>query len=375
MAVNSFNRVRISRTALKHNYNTIVKAVGPARPVMAMVKADAYGHGMVESSRAFAEAGCRYFGVAELVEGVRLRTAGLAGDIYVTLGFPKNSAGLLLDHRLTPVIYSVEQARALSLAAIRRGQGVVGVHLKIDTGMGRLGILPKDVPGFLSQLAGVDRIEVRGVMSHFPMADVPQASNTMEAMARFDDVCRELRNGSHLIRHIANSGGVINFPATHCDMVRAGIALYGYDPAGIPLPAGISSQLRPALSCVTRILQVKTLPAGSGISYGHTYITPRPMTIGVIPMGYEDGFDRALSNKGEVLVHGNRAPVVGRVCMNMTMIDLSGAEDAKPGDEVVVLGRQQLEEITADDIADRIDSISYEVLCRLGNNNERDYIE
>jgi len=375
MAVKSFNRVRISLAALKHNYELMVGAAGGERPVLAMVKADAYGHGMIASARAFAEAGCCHFGVAELCEGVRLRQSGISGEIYATLGFAEEDAGLLLEHRLTPVIYSIDQARALSAASRDCGAALVGVHLKVDTGMGRLGILPGDVPVFMAQLATVDRIVVRGVMSHFPMADVPQANHTLEALNRFDGVCRELRREQELICHIANSGGVLNFPATHFDMVRAGIALYGYEPAGTPRTGTLSSQLRPAMSCVTRLLQVKQLPADSGVSYGHTYVTPRPMTIGVIPMGYEDGFNRALSNRGEVLVGGCRAPVVGRVCMNMAMIDLQRAKDVKAGDEVVILGCQQQETITADEIAGSIDTISYEILCQLGNNNDREYIE
>lgn len=343
---------------------------GDRLPVMAMVKADAYGHGMVVAARAFAEAGCRTFGVAELREGALLRRAGIAGEIYVTLGFPAEEAGAILEHQLIPVVYDIDNARLLSALATAAGREVA-LHLKVDTGMGRLGLLPEEVPEFLTALQQLPGLRVAGLMSHFPEADVAASASTMRATAVFSEVCRQAKSRFSGICHIANSGAVLNFPASHCDMVRSGIALYGYHPAG-PGAGGSAVDLRPAMTVRTRVVQVKTLPAGSGISYGHTYRTERPMRVAVLPMGYEDGFSRILSNRGEVLIGGQRVPVRGRVCMNMCMVDVSHVPGVRAGDEAVILGRQGGERITADDLAQWLDTISYEVLCLLGNNNQRE---
>jgi alanine racemase len=372
---NSFNCIKINCTALQNNYTIIQKKTGTGIPVMAMVKADAYGHGMVMAAKAFGQAGCRTFGVAELREAVLLRQAGIQGDIYVTLGIAEEDAGLMFQYNLIPVIYSYETVLALSHKAVLLGQEIA-VHIKIDSGMSRLGIFPGDIASFLDAVSCLQGIKVAGLMSHFPESDNPASPSTLKNYELFAGACRELKNRHSGMCHIANSGAVLNFPDTYCDMVRAGIALYGYHPAG---RSGAGTQyaesLVPAMSFSSRILQVKTLAAGTGISYGHTFQTKRSTRLAVVPVGYEDGYSRSLSNRGQVLVHGQRVPVLGRVCMNMCMIDVSGLEDVTAGDEVVLLGRQGLENITADDIAEEMGSISYEVLCLLGNNNQRKYIE
>lgn len=369
----SFNRIRIDLSGLESNYRLISSRAGLNIPVMAMVKADGYGHGMVRAAQAFARCGCAVFGVAELREAVVLRQGGVGGDIYVTIGFDTDEVDALFEYQLTPVIYSHEAARALSAGALARGREI-GVHIKVDTGMGRLGIFPAELPAFLDVLSGLEGLKISGVMSHFPESDDPESKSTKSALHAFSPPCRELQNRFSGICHIANSGAVLNFPEARCDMVRAGIALYGYHPAGEGAARDMTDLLVPAMSFYTRILQVKTFPAGTGISYGHTFRTKRVTRIAVIPVGYEDGYSRALSNKGQVLVHGQRAPVCGRICMNMCMVDVTDIKDPVPGDEVVLLGRQGIESISADDIARRIDSISYEVLCMLGNNNQREYI-
>ena len=370
MSETSFNRVSVDVGALGHNYRVVRQAAG-GLPVLAMVKADAYGHGMVAAARAFAAAGCRTYGVAELREGAKLRRAGIVGEIYVTLGFPAEEAEAILRHHLIPVIYDLDSARLLSSLAVTHGREVA-LHLKVDTGMGRLGLLPGEISEFLEALEGLPGLKVAGLMSHFPEADVPASPSTLRATTLFAEVCHQAKSRFSGICHIANSGAVLNFPASHCDMVRSGIALYGYHPAGPGIEAGAAASLRPAMSVRTRVVQVKTLPAGSGISYGHTYRTTAPMRVAVLPIGYEDGFCRALSNRGEVLIAGRRAPVRGRVCMNMSMVEISHIPGVRAGDEVVVLGAQGGEKITADDIAGWMGSISYEVLCLLGNNNQRD---
>ncbi|MFH0783415.1 MAG: alanine racemase [Pseudomonadota bacterium] len=371
----SFNCVRVSNSALQHNYTVIKNLAGADVPVMAMVKADAYGHGMVNSARAFAQVGCTTFGVAELREGVILREAGIKGAIYVTLGFLAEDAELIIKYDLIPVIYSYEIAHLLSKKATALAQEI-GVHIKVDSGMSRLGLLPSDIPAFLAEIASLPGIKVVGMMSHFPEADILGAASTAHGYEIFSKACREVKSRFGGICHIANSGAVLNFPASYCDMVRSGIALYGYHPAGrMTGNTEDALHLMPAMSVVTRVVQVKTLPAGHGISYGHTYRAERPITLAVLPVGYEDGFSRLFSNRGQVLIGGWRVPVRGRVCMNMCMVDVTGMADVQVGDEVVLLGRQGSEVISAEDLAEWMTSISYEVLCLLGNNNQREYIE
>ncbi len=371
----SFNCIRVSSSALQHNYTVIKNLAGTDVPVMAMVKADAYGHGMVMAARAFARAGCGTFGVAELREAVILREAGIKGAIYVTLGFLPEDIELLFRYDLIPVIYTYETARLLADKATALGQEI-GVHIKIDSGMSRLGWLPDELPGFVAGIATLPGIRIAGMMSHFPEADISGSASTARGYQIFSEVCREIKSRFGGICHIANSGAVLNFPASYCDIVRSGIALYGYHPAGRSVGDDKNAaNLIPAMSFVTRIMQVKTLPAGSGVSYGHTYRAEGPITLAVLPVGYEDGFSRLFSNRGQVLIHGRRVPVLGRVCMNMCMVDVTGIEDVRAGDEVVVMGRQGSEVISAEDLAEGMTSISYEVLCLLGNNNQREYIE
>lgn len=342
---------------------------------MAMVKADAYGHGMVMAAKAFGQAGCTIFGVAELREAVMLREAGTPGDIFVTIGFAEMDAGLLFQYHLIPVIYSYGAAQALSTKAVALGQDI-SIHIKVDSGMGRLGVFPSDIPDFADTVADLPGIKIAGLMSHFPESDSPVAKSTLNNFALFDGVCRTLKNRYTTLCHIANSAAVLNFPDTCCDMVRAGIALYGYHPAGnVSDLVDTTHELLPAMSFTSRILQVKTVPAGTGISYGHTFRTVRQTRLAVLPVGYEDGYSRLLSNRAKVLVHGQPVPVVGRVCMNMCMIDVTDLMEVSIGDEVVLLGKQGKQTITADDIAKEMGSISYEVLCLLGNNNQRHYIE
>jgi alanine racemase len=371
----SFNSIQINCTALQDNYTFIRQKAGGDVPVMAMVKADGYGHGMVMAARAFARAGCERFGVAELREAVLLRQAGMRSEIYVTIGVAEEDAGLLFQYELIPVIYRYETALALSRAAVALGREI-GIHVKIDSGMSRLGIFPAEMPMFLGAVSGLPGIKVAGIMSHLPEADNPASKSTAQSFRLFADACREVKNRFKGICHIANSGAVLNFPDTFCDMVRAGIALYGYHPAGRVEPGDrYAGKLQPAMSFTSRILQVKTLPAGTAISYGHTFQARRQTRLAVVPVGYEDGYSRLLSNRGTLLVHGQSAPILGRICMNMCMIDVSGIEGVDAGDEVVLLGRQGRENISADDIAEQMGSISYEVLCLLGNNNQRQYIE
>jgi alanine racemase len=375
MKAPSFNQVRISRKALCHNYRLLQKKAGQQR-LLAMVKADAYGHGMCEAAAILATAGCTDFGVAELCEGVVLRESGIQGKIFIFLGFEPSQASLLFEFDLTPVLYDEESGRALSREAVRR-QSEIAVHLKVDCGMTRLGVFPDQFEAFMASLEALPGVRVEGVASHFPRADEQDSDHTRQQLLRFQDLAIDgAQSHKDITWHTANSGGILYFPECHCDMVRAGIALYGYYPDGI---SGIRSEeshgLENVMSFVTRVLQVKTVPADVGVSYGHSYVTSCATRLAVLPVGYEDGLSRSLSNVGEVLIGGRRAKIRGRICMNLCMVDVTHIEGVCPGDEVVILGEQGIESIRGDDIAQWMGSISYEVLCLFGNNNERKYIE
>jgi alanine racemase len=367
----SWNQVSIDVSALQANFRAFRQRLGKNVRIMAMVKADAYGHGMIQAAVNFAKAGCDAFGVAEIDEGVQLRRAGICGRIFVVLGFRASEHQLFFDYDLTPVVYDSQALALLSQAAVRNGKELA-VHLKVDCGMGRLGITPSELPEFLDHFARLPGIFLAGIMSHFPMADDVSSDNTLEMFHRYKMSLAQASQQQPALGHIANSGGVLYFPETCCDMVRLGIALYGYYPDGAKgQERDGAEKLRPAMSFTTQVLQVKSVPAGTGISYGHTFVTSQDAKIAVLPVGYGNGFLRALSNKAQVLIKGRRAPVVGRVCMNLCMVDVSAIPGVEVGEPVVILGSQGAETITADEIAEWMGTISYEVLCLFGNNNER----
>ena len=375
----SFNRVEIDIGALQHNFKSIQLTVGQQVRVMAVVKSDAYGHGLVACAQAIYLAGGRTFGVAEVWEGVTLRRAGLQGEIVVLMGGSPESYDEIIKHKLTPVVYDVEFITGLSNAAAGKNTEV-RLHLKVDVGMGRLGVLPAEVESYVSLIRRLPGISLSGLLSHFPVADeIESADKTREQLLYFRSVLARLKTkevGS-VVTHIANSAALMYFPDTRLDMIRPGISLYGYYPDASPARAKTAApmlQLQPVMSFKTRIVQIKELDAGCGISYGHTFVTRRKSRIAVLPVGYADGYLRKLSNRAEVLIGGRRAPVCGRVCMNATMVDITDLPPAHTGDEVVLLGRQGDAVITADEIAKWMETISYEVLCLFGTFNERVYI-
>jgi alanine racemase len=373
MNAHSYNRVTINPRALQKNYMIIREKVGDSTKILAMIKADAYGHGMIKAARALEAVGCRTFGVAEIGEALQLRKAGIQGELFVMMGVPDDNMELIVDHDLTPVVFSIEMLERLSLAAVKAGKDV-GVHLKVDSGMSRLGFFPDEVEGFLNHLDRLPGVFLAGILSHFPQSDNVASANTKTCYDIFARTCELKAEEFHGLKHIANSGGIFNFPETCCDMVRPGISLYGYYPDGEQGRGRAQGEkLVPAMTFTSRVIQVKTVAKGAGISYGHTYIAQQKMRLAVIPVGYEDGYMRSLSNKAQVLIGGRRVPIRGRICMNMCMADISEIEGIRPGEEVVLLGTQGDNTISADEIAGWAGTISYEVLCLIGNNNERVY--
>ncbi len=372
MSLSSHNRVSINLTALRHNFQLVKKMAGLDTQVLAMVKSDAYGHGLVPAAESLSTAGASYFGVAAPEEGVSLRRAGINGTILVLLGSVE--AEPLIDYNLTPVVFDLENIRALSAAAVKRA-AQIGVHLKMDVGMGRLGIMPAELSTYVREIESLPGVYLDGIMAHFPLADTEHEGITREQDELFRRQLAELPACRRVMCHIANSAALIRFNDTHHDMVRLGIALYGYSPLAPSLePAG----LRAAMSFQSRVIQLKDVPAGYGISYGHIFKTKVPSRLAVLPVGYADGYLRSLSGRASVLIRGRRAPVRGRICMNACVADVTEIPGVENGDEVVIMGRQQWgsveNEITADEVASWMGTINYEVLCLFGSNNKRRYI-
>jgi alanine racemase len=342
------------------------------RKVLAVVKAQAYGHGAVEVSRRLLTLGADMLGVALVEEGAELRAAGIGAPVLVMGAVFPDQAERITELSLTPIVYSVKLAEALSQAARRRGK-TVNVHIKIDTGMGRIGLAPEDAADAIARVFKLPGLSVEGLMTHFADADLADKQFASKQMERFEALMKTLdaRGLSIPLRHAANSAAVLDYRRALFTMVRPGLMLYGYSP--LEARPG-DADVRPVLSLVTRIAFVKTVPAGAPISYGRTFVTKRESRIATIPIGYADGFSRALSNRGEALVRGTRVPVAGRVCMDMTMLDVTGVPGVSEGDDVVLIGRQGNEEITADDLASKAGTIAYEVLCGISSRVPRVYV-
>lgn len=355
----------VDLNALGWNFRQIRARVGPRVKVLSMVKANGYGHGAAAVAKVLAAEGSDAFGVATLEEGIELRQAGISAPTLVLAGGYPEQVDEFIDNGLMPVIHALENLKELDLAAHRRKQTLT-VHLKIDTGMGRLGLLGAEVDCWLPRIKKLKALRIDGVFSHFSHAESVAGDYTQRQLKLFQSVVERLRAEgiTPSLVHLANSAATITLPAAHFDMVRPGLMLYGIYPS----PA-MASQicLKPVLSWKTRILQLKKVPAGSSISYGQTFITRRESLIATLPLGYADGYPRLLSNRGEVLIHGKRAPVAGTVCMDLTMIDVTDIEKVQPGDEVVLLGRQGDAEISADEMAAWANTISYEILTSISN--------
>jgi alanine racemase len=354
----------VDLNALSWNFNEVVRRA-PGRKILAVVKAQAYGHGAVAVSRHLLKQGAHMLGVALVEEGRELREAGIGSPVLIMGALFPEQADSVVELALTPVVFSLPVAQALSRAAIR-SRTKVSLHIKVDTGMGRIGIDPESVPRFLEQLQPLEGIEVQGLMTHFADADLRDKQFSAQQIDRFEMLLRTLEGkGMHIpLRHAANSAAVLDFERALFTMVRPGLMLYGYDPAADKTGG---RELKQVLSLVTRVAFLKKVPAGTSISYGRTFTTRRESLIATLPIGYADGYDRALSNKGEALVRGVRVPVVGRVCMDMCMVDVTGVPDVSEQDQVILIGRQGTERITADDIAEKTGTIAYEVLCGISS--------
>jgi alanine racemase len=372
--VHSYNKVIIDLSALAYNLSQVKKLVGAKTKIMGVVKSDAYGHGMVPVSRALEENGVDSLGVAYLHEALELRENGIRLPIVILCGIKTGEdARQVVDNHFTPVLHDLSQAETLAVVCDRIGKRVP-VHLKVDTGMGRLGIMDSDLEPLMRKIQGLKPLYLEALTSHLSSADESNRVFTENQIKRFRKAVETgQRMGLDLpLNNLANSAGIMAYKNSHFDMVRPGIMLYG----GLPSPQFRSPiNLKPAMHFKGRILQVRGLPDQTPISYGRTYYTKGLQNIAVLSAGYGDGLPRMLSNRGMVLVKGQMRDIVGRICMNMTMTNVSGIHGVTAGLEVVFLGKQGREIITGDQLADWGDTISYEIFCSLGQKNVREFVQ
>lgn len=358
--------IEVDLGSISHNIRAVQKHIGPSVGLMPVVKANAYGHGLSEVAKTAVGTGAQRLAVNRVGEGVALRQAGIAVPILV-LGYAgPGEMRTVVEHRLTPTITEPEVSKTLSGRASRSGKKI-RVHVKVDTGMGRFGLLPHEAVPFIKRLVKLAGIQVEGIFTHFSVADSKKASDrayTLKQFARFQKVLSDLKAAGIDISlsHAANSAATMYYPQTHLDLVRPGIIIYGLQPSSdrkSPL------SLRPALSLKSRVARIRTLPRGSSIGYGRRFITKKETPIALVPVGYGDGYHRLISNKGEVLINGKRAPIVGTISMDQLMVDVSRVGPIKLDQEVVLLGKQGKDRISAEEVAAWAETINYEVVTLL----------
>jgi alanine racemase len=365
-------RLEIDLSALVHNLNQAKRLVGAAARIMGVVKSDGYGHGAVTVSRVLEKEGVHSLGVAHCHEAVELREQGIACPIVILCGIrTREEAAVTLEKDFIPVLFDPAQIEALADECA--GKGKRGrIYLKVDTGMGRLGVLLSGLQPVLKKLRARQDIALEGLLSHLSSAEETSSAFTDHQIERFSEALGMARSMGFTLpmNSLANSAGVMGHAASHFDLVRPGIMLYG----GYPAPDVQSvAPLKPVMRYRGQVIQVKDLPDASPVSYGRTFYTRGPTRIAVLSAGYGDGLPRSLSNAGRVLVGGTKVPIIGRVCMDMTIADVSDLKEVKAGDEAVFLGGQGDEAITGDDMAAWADTIAYEVFCSLGRRNMKEY--
>ena len=372
----------IDLDAIAHNVQELKRRVGENTELMAVVKANGYGHGAVPVAETALANGASRLAVNRAVEGVQLRQAGITAPVLI-LGYTLPAqAEAIVRWSLTPTVNDPEQARALSAAASRppfippkacpeqgrrvggeRG-GALPIHVKVDTGLGRFGLLPGEVVGFVRATSALPGLFLEGIYTHFAIADAADKTYTLQQFEIFREVVRRLEEAGFAIpiKHVAGSAATLDLPETHLDMVRCGITLYGLRPSDEVEP---TIPLRPAMTLKSRVARVRILPAGSSISYGCTYTTSEPTRVALVPVGYGDGYHRLISNRGQVLIRGQRAPILGRVCMDQFVVEISHIPDVQQHDEVVLLGQQGDDEISVEEVAAWSETINYEVTTNI----------
>lgn len=366
------SQVVVDLGAVAQNVRTIRADVGESVRIMCAVKADAYGHGAVEVSRTVLSAGADMLGVASIQEALDIRDAGIDAPLLILGCSSVDAVPYIVEYNIASTVCDMEFAEALSNEAARVGRKS-GVHVKVDTGMGRLGVLPDNLVDFVENLNKLPNLNVEGVFTHFPCADEPGSKFAERQIEEFRRLLSllEKRGIRPPIAHASNTGAILHFPGAAFDMVRPGIAIYGLYPSP---EASRRLTLVPALTFKSRIVFIKEVPAGTPISYGRTFVTKKTTKVAVMSVGYGDGYNRLHSNRGWAAVGGKLVPVIGRVCMDQTMLDVTSVPDVKVGDEVVLYGGGY-ERLSVENIARELGTIPYEVVCSIGKRVHRSYIE
>lgn len=356
------NKITIRLDQLKSNLTAIKSVLCQGTLLMAVVKADAYGHGMVEAARAFLSAGADQLAVATPDEGVVLRKSGITGPILVLGAARESAVQACIENELAQTVMDVDMVRKIAAAG-----KPASIHIKVDTGMRRIGVCDQAIfDEMLNAVENAPNVTLAGVFTHFADADGEDEAFTRKQLALFLKMTEKAGKG--VLRHAANSAATLRFPQSHLDMVRPGIALYGCPPVKTHL------DLRPALCWQTEVVHLKRVKKGETIGYGRTYKAEGDILVATLPVGYGDGYHRAQSGRGQVLIGGEKAPVIGRVCMDQTMVDVTNVKGVRVGSAVVLIGRQGELEMTPDDVAKACGTISYEVLLAPTNRVEKEYI-
>lgn len=362
----------INLSALKTNLRQVRAQVGNC-PILAIVKANAYGHGAIPITRFLSRHGgnIKMFGVAFFEEGLALRSAGIQDPILILTGCAPEQIPDIIASELTPVVFDVQTLKAINQAAVKQGKSV-RIHLKIDTGMGRLGISPGEVRAFMLTVRSYPLVVLEGILSHFAEADLYDLSFAKKQLSIIKTILADCaREGMDIpLCHLANSAGILHFKSAKLDCVRPGLMLYGYSPLEEPGPL----ELKPIMQVKARVIMLKTVPKGTPISYGRTFITQRKSRIATVAIGYADGYPFSLSNRGIMIAKGSLVPVVGRVCMDMTLLDVTDAPPLAIGDFVTVIGSEGSVSMWADQVATLATTHLYEILCGIGARVERRYI-
>jgi alanine racemase len=365
--------LEINMDNLVYNFKEIRRIVNPSTKIMAVIKANAYEHGSVELAKLYEEIGADRLAVSIITEAVELRKAGIKIPIHLLSYTPKEHISLVVDNDVIQGIYRYEDAKYLSDYAVTKNK-IAKIHVKIDTGMSRIGFLPNNESiEDIVRISKLPNIEIEGIFTHFAKADEVDREFTKIQIDRFNwiiDMLKE-RGVYFRIKHVSNSASILDFPEYNLDMVRPGIILYGYYPSDVVDKSKV--KLKPAMSLKAKISNIKVVPENTGISYNHIYYTKRESTIATIPIGYADGYTRMLSGKGFVCIKNRRVPIVGKICMDQMMIDVTGIENVKIGDEVVLFGHDNDNYPHIEELAALLGTVNYEIICMMGRRLPRVY--
>ena len=363
----------ISLDNLEHNVNQIKSKLNNNTKLCAIVKANAYGHGVEDVASHLVKQGVDYFAVAFIDEAMELREYGFTQPILILGNTPKDTVEKVVEYNITAAVYDVETAKAISAEAQKQNK-IAKVHIKVDTGMGRIGFVSNEQSiGEILDVSKLPNIEIEGIFTHFACSDDADEEMTLRQFDKFMYVVQELENNGVVIpvKHCCNSAAIIKYPDMHLDMVRAGVILYGMYPSDIDYDI----DLKPLMSFKSTVINVKTMQPGDTISYGATYKVEKPIKVATVAVGYADGYSRLLSNKGRVLVNGCFANILGRICMDQCMIDVTNVHNISIGDEVILFGADKNENLPVEELAVKLGTINYEIPCVINNRVPRCYVK